>query len=131
MKTLLTTAAVTATFVLSLPAHATTMETCKLAASQMSKSLPLRKDNITVIRSVGCVASNPKNRFVHIVDVTAPLEVMRQIDLNAEIKPSVLMTYCTDPQIRITLDAFDMEYRYYTQQGRFAGSFLMKASECR
>lgn len=97
----------------------------------MKKTLPLRKDSITVVRDVGCLPGKPKHKLVHFVEVSAHIGVLRQLDLSKEIKPDALRTYCTDPEIRPAIKAFDIDYRYYTIDGTFAGSFIMRESECR
>ena len=111
--------------------HASTLAICRETAAHLSKMLPMRKDGITVIREAQCMPSTPKNRLVYILEVNAPIETLRQFDLRKEIKPGVLNTYCTDPEIRVTLNAFDIDHRYFTPNGTFAGSFLMRAKECR
>jgi len=131
MKYLFTALAIMPTLLFTQHSQANTVQICKFVAAEMRKTLPLRKDNVTVIRSVDCILSKPKHRLVHIVEVSIPVETLRQIDVNRDIKPSVLTTYCTDPAIRATLNAYDVDYRYYTQTGAFGGSFLMKSSECR
>ena len=131
MKYLCTALAIMPPLLFTQNSLANTLEICKSAAAEMRKTLPLRKDNVTVILSVNCIPGKPKHRLVHIAEVSIPVEMMRQIDVNTEIKPSVLTTYCTDPAIRVTLNAYDVDYRYYTKTGAFGGSFLMKSSECR
>lgn len=113
-----------------IAAHSTTMDVCKKASEQTNKSLPARKDNVTVVRETGCFQGNPKIRFVYILEVNIPLDVAKQINFARDIKPGVKNTFCSDPNIRVVLNSFDIDHRYYTRDGSFAGSFLIQSSEC-
>ena len=112
-------------------AETASLELCQSASQSVNKTLPMKKDNFTIVRETGCLSGKPKNIFLHILEVNAPIELVRQIKFEEEMKPSVLNTYCTDPKVRPVLNAFDIDYRYYTKNGEFAGSFLMKSKECK
>jgi hypothetical protein len=122
-------------FVLSLlqiiPAKAQSMAMCKAVAAEMRNQLPIKKDNLTTIRDVGCLPGKPKNIMINILDVDAPLSALKTIDFNKDMKPSNLRIYCSDPKIRPVLEAFDIDNRYYTLKGDFGGSFLMSSKECK
>jgi len=109
----------------------TSMEVCKLAAETINKMVPLRKDRFTVMRQAGCLAGKPKNKLIHILDIEVEAELAKEVDFKNGIKPDVLNTYCSDPQIRPTLDAFDIDFRYYAKKGVFVGSFLITSKECK
>jgi hypothetical protein len=115
---------------LPIAAHSTTMDVCKKTSEQTNKSLPAKKDNITVVRETGCLPGNPKIRFVYILEVDIPLNVAKQINFAKDMKPGVKNTFCSDPNIRALLNAFDVDHRYYAKDGSFAGSFLIQSSEC-
>ena len=115
---------------LPIAAHSTTMDVCKKASEQTNRSLPAKKDNITVVRETGCLPGNPKIRFVYILEVDIPLNIAKQINFTRDLKPGVKNTFCSDPSIRALLNAFDVDHRYYTNDGSFAGSFLIQSSEC-
>jgi hypothetical protein len=107
------------------------MDACKSAASIISKSLPIKKDNVTLLRDVGCLPSSPKNKFIYIMEVSVDAGLAKQINFNKEIKPGVLKTFCTDPQVRNLLNSYDIDHRYYTNSGEYVGSFLMVSKECK
>lgn len=115
---------------LPIAAHSKTMDICKKASEQTNKSLPAKKDNFTVVRETACLPGKPKIRFVYILEIDIPLSVAKQINFIKEIKPDVKNTFCTDPNIRALLNAFDVDHRYYVKDGSFAGSFLIQSSEC-
>lgn len=115
---------------LPIAAYSNTMDICKKASEQTNKSLPAKKDNFTVVRETACLPGSPKIRFVYILEIDVPLSVAKQINFAKEIKPGVKNTFCTDPNIRSVLNAFDVDHRYYVKDGSFAGSFLIQSSEC-
>lgn len=118
-------------FFAPLAANANSLQTCKTVADTVRKALPARKDSFTVVKSVGCVPGKPKNRFVYMLEVTGlNQDILKQIDVKKELKPGGLNQFCTDPNMRVLLNAFDVDHRYYTDLGVFIGSFLMKAREC-
>ena len=114
----------------AFPVHSETMSVCKAVASELKKSLPIKKDNLTTIRDVGCLQSKPKNLLIYILEVDALLSAVKMIDFNKELKPINLRIFCSDPKIRPVLDAYDIDHRYYTIKGDFAGSFLLSSKEC-
>jgi Co/Zn/Cd efflux system component len=115
----------------SVLAQSATIDLCKSASQIMNKSLPIKKDNLTIMRETSCLPSSPKIKFLHIMEISSPIEMVKQIDFKTAIKPNVLNTYCTDPQVRVVLNAFDIEYRYYTNKGEYVGTFLMTSKECK
>lgn len=112
-------------------AHSETMEICKLASANTNKSLPIKKDNVTILRDTGCISASPKNIFIYFLEVSVTADVAKRINYEKEIKPQVLTLYCTDPKVRVFLNAFDVDNRYYTKKGEFVGSFYMTAKECK
>lgn len=113
------------------PIIAQTMSMCKEVAAEVRKALPIKKDRLTTIREAGCVPGKPKNTFLYVLEVDATLDAIKSIDINKEVKPSVLNTFCSDPKVRPILNAYDIDNRYFTLKGEFAGSFLMTAKECK
>jgi hypothetical protein len=116
---------------LPISAHSGAMEICKEASEQANKLLPLKKDNVTVVRETGCFPGSPKIKFVYILEINVPIDSTRQLNFSKEIKPNVKNSFCSDPDIRSTLNLFDIDHRYYTKDGFFAGSFLIQSSECK
>jgi hypothetical protein len=114
-----------------LPTMAQTMSMCKSVAAELNKTLPIKKDRLTTIRETGCVPGKPKNTFLYVLEVDASLADMQALNLKKDIKPNVLNTFCTDPKVRPVLEAYDVDNRYFTLKGEFAGSFLMTAKECK
>ena len=108
-----------------------TIEACKYASQTTNKSLPIKKDNLTVLRETSCLAGSPKNRFIYILEINVSEDIARQLNFKKEIKPNVLNTFCSDPQVRVVLNAFDVDHRYYTTNGKYVGSFLMESKECK
>lgn len=118
-------------FVVPLTAHASSLELCKSTVDTVSKILPARKDSNTVVKNVGCVPGKPKNRFVYRLEISGlSQDTLKQIDVNKDVKPDALNLFCTDPNMRALLNAFDVDHRYYTERGVFVGSFLMESKEC-
>jgi len=119
---------------LQLPTYASTMANCKKVAEIMGKALPIRKDNITIMREVGCIPSAPKNKLHHVLEIDVQPNIAQQLsrskDISREIKPSVRNTYCTNPQIKPILGEFDLDFTYYTKQGVYVDSFTLKLSDC-
>lgn len=113
-----------------LPSHSATLEACKISISSVNKSLPIRKDNLTIVKEAACLPGSPKNRFVYILEVGIDAELARKINFDKEIKPGVLKTFCTDPQVRNVINLYDVDHRYYTKKGEYVGSFLMTSKEC-
>jgi hypothetical protein len=118
-------------YIIAATCNAYTLEVCKYASDRTNKTLPYRKDRVTVVRTTGCIAGNEKPIFVYVYDIDIPLDIAQKINYNKDIKPDVLNTFCTDPDIRSTLNAFDIDTRYYSRNGSFAGSFKMTSKECR
>ncbi len=112
-------------------AQPASIDICKYASQTTNKSLPIKKDNLTTLKETGCLISSPKNIFIYILEVSVPAEIAKQINFNKEIKPNVLNTFCTDPQVRAVLNAFDIAHRYYTVKGEYVGSFSMASNECK
>lgn len=111
--------------------HASSLELCKSTVATVSKTLPARKDRFTVVKNVGCAPGKPKNRFVYMLEVSGlSQDVLKQIDVSRDIKPDGLNVFCSDPNMRALLNAFNVDHRYYTERGVFIGSFLMEAREC-
>ena len=117
--------------VLSFPLHSANIDTCKKVAETTNKSLPYKKDRITVVRETGCVIGKPKNKFVYVLDIDVNAEDIRGINIGKDLKPDNLNIFCSDPNLRVVLKAFDIDHRYYARRGIFAGSFLMQDSECK
>lgn len=118
-------------FLVPPAAHASSLELCKSTVDSVSKILPARKDRNTVVKNVGCVPGKPKNRFVYRLEISGlSQDILSQIDVNRDIKPDALNLFCTDPNMRAMLNAFDVDHRYYTERGVFVGSFLMESREC-
>ena len=121
----------TGAFVVPLTAHASSLELCKSTVDTVSKILPARKDSNTVVKNVGCVPGKPKNRFVYRLEISGlSQDTLKEIDVNKDVKPDALNLFCTDPNMRALLNAFDVDHRYYTERGVFVGSFLMESREC-
>lgn len=114
-----------------IPAKAQSMAMCKAVASELRNQLPIKKDNLTTIRDVGCLPGKPKNMLIYVLEVDAQLSALKAINFNKDMKPSNLRIFCSDPNIRPVLEAYDIDNRYYTIKGDFAGSFLMSSKECR
>ncbi len=116
----------------ALPAaHASSLELCKSAVEKISKFLPVRKDSNTVVKNVGCAPGQHKIRFFYRLEISGlSQDILSQIDVNKDIKPDALNLFCTDPNMRALLNAFDVDHRYYTERGEFFGSFLMESREC-
>lgn len=117
--------------VTSVLAQSAPIELCKSASQSINKTLPIKKDNLTILRETGCLPSSPKNKFLYIMEISAPAEMAKQVDFKNAIKPNVLNTFCSDPQVRAVLNAFDVEHRYYTNKGEYVGAFLMTSKECK
>lgn len=112
-------------------AVAKTLDVCQKAAANVNRMGVVQKDKYTFTKSAGCVPSSPKHRFVYMLELRGlPVDVARQINFEGDIKPGALNTFCTDPDMRAVLNAYDIDHRYYTESGVFAGSFLMRSREC-
>jgi hypothetical protein len=114
------------------PAHASsdTFGLCKFVADNARKSLPIRVDKLTEMTNVTCLSLSNKVVLVYIAEVNLTEEYLSAIDLRA-LKPAMLNTWCSDPNMKRTLEVFDVNYRYYLQDGLFIGNIELKNTECR
>jgi hypothetical protein len=118
-------------YTLSIPQPSlASLNQCAEVAKKISESLPIRKDKISVLTSVSCLRTSPKNTLVHVVAVDTEENKDRSFEMERHLKPSVQNTYCSDPKIRPTLNAFDINFRYYNSVGVFWGEFTIRAVEC-
>ena len=118
-------------FFFCFPAFASDLELCKQVANKINSTLPIQKDRLTTLKSVGCIPQSKKVILAYIHEVTISAESMKKINLEKEIKPNNLNTFCSDPNIRVVLNIFDVDFRYYTTDGKFGGSFSITSKECK
>lgn len=112
-------------------AAAKTLDVCQKAAANVNRMGAVQKDKYTFAKNAACIPGSPKHRFVYMLELRGlPTDVARQINFEGDIKPGALNTFCTDPDMRAVLNAYDVDHRYYTESGVFAGSFLMQSREC-
>lgn len=112
-------------------AEASSFEVCQKAAAGAARMGVVQKDKYTFTKSAACVPGSPKHRFVYMLELRGlPNDVFRQIDFARDIKPGGLNQFCTDPDMRALLNAYDVDHRYYSEDGTYIGSFLMQSREC-
>ncbi|MFC7410863.1 hypothetical protein [Hydrogenophaga atypica] len=112
-------------------ASANTLDLCQKAATNANRMGVVQKDKYTFSKSAACIPASPKHRFVYMLELRGlPNDVFRQIDFARDIKPSGLNQFCTDPDMRALLNAYDVDHRYYSEDGTFIGSILMQSQEC-
>jgi hypothetical protein len=116
---------------MSINSSAQTLDECKATSQIVNKSLPIKKDNLTILRETACITGMKKQKFIYIMEVSLSKEDANNIDFKYTLKPRVLNTFCSDPQVRVILNAFDVDHHYYTKNGEFMGSFLMSSIECK
>jgi hypothetical protein len=123
--------ALLALFIQPSLAKENTFEFCKKAADNVTKMGITQKDKYTFVRGAGCIPGNPKNRFVYMLELRGiSTDIIRHIDVARDIKPDGLRQFCTDPAMRALLNAYDVDHRYYLENGVYVGSFLMQSREC-
>lgn len=129
MKT--TTVLLLASCLLSGLAAAKTLDVCQKAAANANRMGVVQKDKYTFTKNAACIPGSPKHRFVYMLELRGlPNDVFRQINFARDIKPSGLNQFCTDPDMRALLNAYDVDHRYYSEDGTFIGSILMQSHEC-
>lgn len=115
--------------VASSSAGATSMEACKNTSKITNQYLPQKKDSITTVKSTACFPGNSKNKFIYLLEVSTSLHNAKKVNFG-EIKRDVINTLCTDPNTRALINAYDVEYRYYTNDGTFVASYMISSNEC-
>jgi hypothetical protein len=116
---------------LSIPAFAGSLDLCKIVQSKLQASLPQQKDKYTFVTNTGCVQGSPKHRFVYMLEIRGLSKTqIIGINFNKDLKEGGLNQFCSDPNMRVLLNAFDVDHRYYDSSSVFLGSFLMSSKEC-
>lgn len=103
--------------------------TCKFVADKARKSLPIQIDSLTKMVNVTCVELFDRPLLLYVAEVKLTSDYLHAIDLQS-IKPVVLNTWCTDPNMRVVLEMFDVNYRYYLIDGVFIGDIKLKNTQC-
>lgn len=112
-------------------ANASDMKLCKIVVERLQETLPIKVDRFTKVTNISCVPSTKKVVLAYIHEISAPIDIVKSINFEREIKPNSLNYYCTDPAGQVTLNAFDITMRYYTENGTYAGAFFVRKSECK
>lgn len=118
-------------FFTHFPLLANDLDLCNKVVEKINPTLPIKKDNLTTLKNVGCIPQSKRVILAYIHEVSVSAEVLKKINLEKEIKPNALNTFCTDPNIRVVLNIFDVDFRYYTMNGIFGGSFLITSKDCK
>jgi len=111
-------------------ANATDMKVCKSVSQRLQSTLPIKVDRFTKITNISCIPSSSKVVLAYIHELTVPLDVAKSIDFAREIKPGSLNFFCSDPQGRSVINAFDVMMRYYLPNGTYVGSFSISTRDC-
>ena len=112
-------------------ANASDMKLCKIVAERLQETLPIQVDRFTKVTNISCVPSSKKVVLAYMHEISAPIDIVKSINFEREIKPSSLNFFCTDPAGQATLSAFDITKRFYTETGVYVGAFFVRKSECR
>lgn len=113
----------------NIHAQTTNYEMCIKVAAEISKTFPIRKDDLTVLKSAVCTKGNPKNDIWYIHEVDINKEQIKFIDLQ-NLKPNIRNLWCSDPDLRYTLNAYNIGFRYYIKDGTYIRAFSLKSLEC-
>lgn len=118
-------------FSYSTLANASDMKRCKIVAERLEETLPIKVDRFTKVTKILCVPSTNKVVLAYIHEISAPIDILKSINFEREIKPSSLNFFCTDPAGQATLSAFDITKRFYTETGVYVGAYFVRKNECR
>jgi len=109
-------------------AHAANlMAECNGAAGEVNQSAPQQIDQITVLKSAVCFQDGNAVVFQYRMQLSVP---GNQVNLNL-IKPNMISTWCTDPQLTPMLKLFNIQYNYTDRQGKFIGRIDISTRDCR
>ncbi len=100
---------------------------CNDVASSINQSAPQAIDKITTLVNSACFADG---RSV-VLQYRMRLSVTgQQVDLN-RLKPNMVNSWCTDPQLRPLLNYINVQYSYSDPQGRYIGRVDISQRNCR
>ena len=100
---------------------------CNDVASSINQSAPQAIDKITTLLNSACFEDG---RSV-VLQYRMRLSVTGQeVDLN-RLKPNMVNSWCTDPQLRPLLNYINVQYSYADPQGRHIGRVDISQRNCR
>lgn len=109
-----------------------TVEQCWGVANYVKKGLPNRIDSVTVITGVTCLPArtvNAKNEVVYVAQIELPSR--RLVGANIDkLRPEVLNTWCTEPNMKKLLRVYDVKYKYFSLDGKFIGNLSLSIKDC-
>lgn len=100
---------------------------CNDVASSINQSAPQAIDKITTLVNSACFAEGRSVVLQYRMRLSVTGE---QVDLN-RLKPNMVNSWCTDPQLRPLLNYINVQYSYSDPQGRYIGRVDISQRNCR
>ena len=109
-------------------AHAATLlQECNGEAAQINQSAPQVIDRITTLKSAICFQDSNAVVLQYRMQLSVTGD---QVNLGL-IKPNMISTWCSDPQLLPMLKVINIQYAYTDPQGKFIGRIDISRRDCR
>ena len=103
------------------------IQDCNKIASQLNKSSGMYVDQITILRGGAC-APGEKIKLIYLYDIDN--DRLKINDIKGLWK-SQKNFWCTDPRQHKLLKAFNIEYNYYSKNGKYIATNNFTIRDCK
>lgn len=113
----------------ALSAKADLLKDCNSVSSEINKGAPKIVDRTTTLSTSVCRKDNEGVVLSYLFKINAPSGSIAQKDING-LKPGMLQGWCTNPQTRIAMNRYVIEYIYTDAGGQYIGKIKLTNKEC-
>ena len=105
-------------------------EECNLLANEINKSLAnMHVDKVTILNTSFC-ARDAHLTYMYTVTENVTRNVFKK-RMNQELKPIVINSWCTDPDMFFLMEMLDsITYNYRSDNGNYLGEYTIDESYC-
>jgi hypothetical protein len=107
----------------------TVQEQCDVTAGEINRNTPTQIDRVTVLINAVCFSQYGRVTLRYANLLLAPEVAISQESMD-RMKPLLLNIWCTDPDLRQTIQRVDIQYVYYSDAGIYLGKLDLRRSEC-
>lgn len=107
---------------------AATVSDCLEVANEINKSVPMQIDMVTSVFNAACYQDGPAVVLVYRAMVSVD-RTLTQKDISS-LKPQATNFLCTDPDAKVLIDHFFVEYSYTDKNRKFIGRNRISKKDC-
>ncbi len=112
----------------SQPTRAATLNDCIQVANEVNKAVPMRVDQVTSIYNAACIQDGAAVTLIYRASVSVD-RPLTQKDIST-LRPQTVNALCTDPDVKVLLDHFVLEYSYADKNRKFIGRNRISKKDC-